>query len=224
MLFSLVEPGLWTRSMVTRSCLGFQYEQSQPRYPYREVWQQAHLRRHCAWYCLCISEKWYVEVCETYICGHLCVTSLLLCICFPNRWVSQSQHLLINYIWIYVSLSSSPTYFRSISCPIGHATLWTDSNVPKLRVNLLTKPSAFFYFVQLYFVIFNKNYHNHYHFIVLRCGGQLLNVTSSFSSARCIRCPGVFGAQVYSVPSIFADQFLVVSSTSYCWTGYVVQG
>ena len=31
-----------------------------------------------------VSENWYFEVSETYICGHLCVTSLLFCICSPN--------------------------------------------------------------------------------------------------------------------------------------------
>ena len=30
---------------------------------------------------------WYYEVGVTYICGHLCVTSLLLCICSPCLWV-----------------------------------------------------------------------------------------------------------------------------------------
>ena len=37
---------------------------------------------------------------------------------------NQIQELQINYIGIYVSLSSSPTYFRNFSCPISHATLW----------------------------------------------------------------------------------------------------
>ena len=41
----------------------------------------------CAWYCfLCLSENWYFEVGEVYICGHLCVTSLLFCNCSPNLW------------------------------------------------------------------------------------------------------------------------------------------
>ena len=32
--------------------------------------------RPCAWYCFpCLSENWYFEVGEKYICGHLCVTS-----------------------------------------------------------------------------------------------------------------------------------------------------
>ena len=31
-----------------------------------------------------ISENWYFEVAETYICGHLCVTSLLFSICSHN--------------------------------------------------------------------------------------------------------------------------------------------
>ena len=43
------------------------------------------------WYCFqCLSEYWYFEVGETYICGHLCVTWLLFCICSPNpRVLSQ---------------------------------------------------------------------------------------------------------------------------------------
>ena len=45
-------------------------------------------RRRCAWYCFpCLIENWYFDVGETYICGHLCVTSLLFCICSPNPWV-----------------------------------------------------------------------------------------------------------------------------------------
>ena len=31
----------------------------------------------------CLSVNWYFEVGETYICGHLCVTTLLFCICSP---------------------------------------------------------------------------------------------------------------------------------------------
>ena len=58
------------------------------RLPWHEVWQQAHLRRPCAWYCFqCLSENWYFEGGEIYICGHLCATSLLFCICSPNPWV-----------------------------------------------------------------------------------------------------------------------------------------
>ena len=34
-----------------------------------------------------LSVNWYFEVGETYICGHLGVTSLLFCICSPNPWV-----------------------------------------------------------------------------------------------------------------------------------------
>ena len=33
---------------------------------------------------LCLSANWYFEVGEACLCGHLCVTSLLLCICSPN--------------------------------------------------------------------------------------------------------------------------------------------
>ena len=32
----------------------------------------------------CLSENWYFEVGDTYICGHFCVTSLLFCIRSPN--------------------------------------------------------------------------------------------------------------------------------------------
>ena len=93
---------------------------SQPRLPLREVWQQAYHRRICAWDCfLCLSENWYFEVGETYICGHLCVTSLLF------------LHL----------------FSQSLS-------------------------------------------------IVLRCGGQLLNVTFNFLSGRCIRWQGFFSIRV----------------------------
>ena len=37
-----------------------------------------------AWYCLsCLSKNWNFEVGEACLCGHLCVASLLLCICSP---------------------------------------------------------------------------------------------------------------------------------------------
>ena len=36
---------------------------------------------------LVFSENWYFEFGETYICGYLCVTSLIFCICPPNPWV-----------------------------------------------------------------------------------------------------------------------------------------
>ena len=39
----------------------FHLRWSQPRYSWREVWQQAHLRRPCAQYCLpCLSNNWYL--------------------------------------------------------------------------------------------------------------------------------------------------------------------
>ena len=50
--------------------------------------------------------------------------------------------------------------------------------------------------------------------IVLRCMGQLLNVTFSFLSARCIRWP-----RFCPDPS-----FLLLSSTSFGWAIYFVQG
>ena len=41
-----------------------------------------------AWYCLsCLSKNWYFEVGEVCRCEHLCVASLLLCICSLNPWV-----------------------------------------------------------------------------------------------------------------------------------------
>ena len=56
----LVDPGLSTLHMVTFSCLGFHLRWFQPWHSWREVWQQAHLRRPCAWYCLsCLSKNLY---------------------------------------------------------------------------------------------------------------------------------------------------------------------
>ena len=37
--------------------------------------------------CVSRSENWYFEVGEACLCGHLSVTSLLLCICLTNPWV-----------------------------------------------------------------------------------------------------------------------------------------
>ena len=43
--------------MVTWSSLRFLSELVLTRHPWREVWQQAHLRRPCAWYCYpCLSD------------------------------------------------------------------------------------------------------------------------------------------------------------------------
>ena len=60
-----------------------------------EVWQKTHLQSfeeiplwYCFWY---FSENCYFEVGEARLCRHLCVTSLLLCICSPNRWVLFSS-------------------------------------------------------------------------------------------------------------------------------------
>ena len=69
-VYSFVDPGLWALGVIS--------EGPQPRHPWLEVWQKAHLRRTCAWYCfLCLSENWYFEVGETYICGHLSVRSIV---------------------------------------------------------------------------------------------------------------------------------------------------
>ena len=44
------------------------------------------------WYCfLCLTENWYFEVGETYICGHLRVTSLLFYVCPPDPWLLFSS-------------------------------------------------------------------------------------------------------------------------------------
>ena len=112
---------------------------TQSRYPWREVWQQAHIWRPCVWHCWpCLSKKCYIEVGETYICGHLYVTSLLFSIFSPNPSLS----------------------------------------------------------------------------IVLRCGGQLLNVTFSFLSARCIRWPSFVLIRISCCCVIDATLlFLLLSST-----------
>ena len=42
------------------------------------------VRKPCEWYCFsCCSENWYFVVGESCLCGHLCLTSLLLCIVLP---------------------------------------------------------------------------------------------------------------------------------------------
>ena len=84
-LWSLVDPGLWTLLMVTyglvwgfirgsinRDTLGMKFD------------SKLTFEDHCF---PCLSENWYFEVGETYICGHRCVTSLILCICSLNPWV-----------------------------------------------------------------------------------------------------------------------------------------
>ena len=87
---------------------GFHLCWAQPRHSWREVWQQAHLRRPRAWYCLpCLSMNWYFEFGETFLRGQLCVASLLLCICSPNPLVlfSGVGSLLLNIIFSFSSAS-----------------------------------------------------------------------------------------------------------------------
>ena len=84
----LVDPGLWTIHMVNWSCLGFPFALVPNSNSWREVWQQVHLQRPCAPYCLsCLSRNLYFEGGEASPCGHHCVTSLLLCICSHNPWI-----------------------------------------------------------------------------------------------------------------------------------------
>ena len=54
---------------------------------------------------LCLSQNWYFEVGEIYICGHLSVTSFLFYICSPNPCVwfpsvesaDKCPHLLLEH-------------------------------------------------------------------------------------------------------------------------------
>ena len=72
----------------------------------------AHLRRQCALYCFpCPSENWYFEVGEMYICGHLCVTSLLFCICSPNPPWELFSGVGIS-CWMSALASWAPGEFR----------------------------------------------------------------------------------------------------------------
>ena len=70
------------------------------------VWQKARIRRPCACYCFPgLSENFNIEVSETYICGHLCVTSLLSCICSPKilSIVFRCGYLLLNVTFSFLS-------------------------------------------------------------------------------------------------------------------------
>ena len=49
--------------------------------------------------------------------------------------------------------------------------------------------------------------------IVLRCGGQLLNATCSFSSARCIRWPGLSWSEFLAVISSTACSWALICCT-----------
>ena len=109
-LQSLVDPGLQALSVVTCLVWGFYPSKSQPRHPRREVWQQAHIRRPCAWYCFpCLSENLYLEVGEAFTREHLCATSLLFCICSPNPWVLFSG-VGVSF-WMSHSASWAPGVF-----------------------------------------------------------------------------------------------------------------
>ena len=77
--------------MVTLSCLGFLSELVPTSTSLAlsltasSASKQAHLR---AWYCFsCLSENCILRFDGTYICGHLCVTSLQFCISSPNPTV-----------------------------------------------------------------------------------------------------------------------------------------
>ena len=93
---------------------------------WREVWQQAHLRRPCEWNCsLCLSGNCYFEAGETYICGHLCVTSLLFCI----KKFSLNPWVLISGVevscWLSQSASRAPGFVPiRVSCGCVIDDLW----------------------------------------------------------------------------------------------------
>ena len=83
-----------------------------------EVWQQAQVRRPCAWHCLpCLSKNWYFEVGEACFCGYLCVASLLLCICSLSPWVLFSGVRVC--CWMLSSASRAPGIFGGQPLPNG---------------------------------------------------------------------------------------------------------
>ena len=127
---------------------------------WREVWQQAHIRRPCAWYCFqCLLENWYFEFGETYYCGHLCVTSLIFCICSPVwgsaaayhrhflstrciRWpgfVSNrvSCRCIIDVVWL--DLVCCTRLIRTIItvCSVSFHLLLLEFDIPGLRPQLI---------------------------------------------------------------------------------------
>ena len=91
---------------------------SQPRHPWREVWQHTHLRRSWMYCFSCLSKNWYFEVGEACLCGHFCVTSLQLCISSPNPWVLFSGVRI--YCWMLCSASRVAGVFG------GQALLWSE--------------------------------------------------------------------------------------------------
>ena len=75
--------------MVTWSRLGFLFALAQTlKFIVWSFWHQALIRRPFAWYCSpWLSENCYIEVGETYICGHVGYFNAILQFCSPNPWV-----------------------------------------------------------------------------------------------------------------------------------------
>ena len=107
----VAELGLWALPMLTTwSCLGFLsvLVPSSTSLAW-SLTASSPSKTMCVVFFRCLSENWYFEDGETHICGHLCATSLLLCICFPNPWVLFSG-VGLN-CWMSPSASWAPGVF-----------------------------------------------------------------------------------------------------------------
>ena len=72
-----------------------------------------------AWYCLsCLSKNWHFEVGEACLCGHLCVTSLLLAISSLNPWV------LFSRVWVCCWMLSTASWAPGVFG--GQVLPWSD--------------------------------------------------------------------------------------------------
>ena len=102
------------------------HELSQDRHPWREVWQQVHIRRPCVWKYqnTIISENWYFEVGETYICELRCCFAFVLEIleyCSPV-WGSAAE--------CHIQLAERQVYSVARLCPyhsflsLCHDVVW----------------------------------------------------------------------------------------------------
>ena len=115
----IVYPGLSTIPMVTWTCLGFPFALV-PTLAFLawSLTSSSHLKTMCVVCLSCLSKNWYFEVGEACLCEHLCVASLLLCICSPNpRVLFYSMGVCC---WMLSSASRAPGVFG------GQALPWSD--------------------------------------------------------------------------------------------------
>ena len=109
-----IDPGLWALPIVTWSSQGFLSERAPTSTSLAwSLTASSPSKTMCVVlfpvYYRVIPKNWYFKVGEWYICGHLCVTLLLFCICSPKPWVIFSDFGVS--CWMSPSTSRAPGVF-----------------------------------------------------------------------------------------------------------------